>query len=90
MLDKQEKKKLTAQAAKLNPVVLIGNQGLTEAVQREIARALNDHELIKIRFHCKDKQLEAELAQQICQHHLADLVHRIGHVIVIYKERQEN
>lgn len=90
MLTKQQKKQLTAKATKLNPVVLIGNHGLTSAVHAEVERALNDHELIKIRFHNKDRQLQTELAQQICQQHAAELVHRIGHIIVIHRQQQED
>ncbi|WP_337497811.1 YhbY family RNA-binding protein, partial [Sutterella wadsworthensis] len=40
---------LRAQAHHLNPVVLLGASGLTEAVMKEIDRELKAHELIKVR-----------------------------------------
>ncbi len=74
---------------KLNPVVLIGNKGLTEAVQKEIGQALNIHELIKIRLHSKDRTVNKQTTQAICEYHHAALVVSIGHVIVIYRPQQE-
>ncbi len=79
-LTRQQKQYFTAQASKLNPIVLIGNKGLTDAVQLEIARGLHDHELIKIRFHSKDRDYQKQLAEEICKHHQAALVNRIGHI----------
>ena len=44
-----QRQHLKGLAQTLNPVVMIGNQGLTESVLREIAISLDAHELIKIR-----------------------------------------
>ena len=44
-----ERKALKARAHTIDPVVMIGDQGLTAAVVREIERSLKAHELIKIR-----------------------------------------
>lgn len=86
MISKQQRQQLLRQATKLNPVILIGNKGLTEAVHKEIDRALNDHELIKIKFHAKDHDYQQSLIAEICQNHQADLIQRVGHICIIYRE----
>jgi RNA-binding protein len=45
-----ERKRLRQIGHVLNPVVMIGGQGLTDAVIEETLRALNDHELIKVKL----------------------------------------
>ena len=85
-----QKQKLKVQASRLDPIILIGAKGLTEPVHVEIERALNDHELVKIRFHIKDRAYQKEAAITICQRHEAILIHAVGHVIVIYRARQED
>ena len=47
-LPSAEKRRLRARAHALNPVVLIGNNGLTPSVVTEIDRSLKAHELINI------------------------------------------
>lgn len=69
----------------LEPVVLLGAKGLTDAVHKEIDIALESHELIKIKLSSKDKLEKQKLADEICKKHGATLVNQIGHVIVIYR-----
>jgi RNA-binding protein len=86
----QQKKQLKAHAHHLNPVVIIGSQGLTAAVNKEMDRALTDHELIKIRIHHSDRTYKKELIDAICQEHQAAFVQAIGHIIVIYRPSEKN
>lgn len=85
MLTPKTKQKLKAKAHALKPIILIGNNGLTEAVNKEIDRALNDHELIKIRISTDDKELRRELFKQLCEVNSAELVQTIGLIGVIYR-----
>ena len=48
-LTPHERQELKGRAHRLNPVVLLGAEGLTEAVVKEVDRALNAHGLIKIK-----------------------------------------
>lgn len=88
-MNQNQKKQLKVQAAQLNPVVMIGNKGLSPAVDNEIEQALLAHELIKIRFLSKDRDYQKMTAQIICESHAAQLIQAIGHVIVIYRPEQE-
>lgn len=81
------KQQLKAKAHKLKPVIMIGNNGLTDAVNKEIDRALLDHELIKIRIHTNDRELRRELLNEICKANQAELVQTIGSIGVIYRIR---
>lgn len=80
------KQQLKAKAHALKPVVLLGTHGLTAAVNAEIERALNDHELIKIRLNEKDREQKRQLITAICQTHNAELVQAIGFIAVIYRK----
>lgn len=77
---------LKSRAHALKPVVLIGNQGLTPAVSKEIDRALNDHELIKIRVASNDRELRRALINEICTAQGAELVQLIGNVGVLFRK----
>ena len=74
----------------LDPVVLLGAKGLTDAVHNEIESALESHELIKIKLSSKDKAEKEAMAEAICKKHKAILVNQIGHIIAIYRKRSES
>jgi RNA-binding protein len=84
-LNTKAKQQLKAKAHKLKPVVMIGNNGLTDAVNKEIDRALHDHELIKIRILSNDRDLRRQIFNEICQVNQAELVQVIGSIGVIYR-----
>lgn len=69
----------------LHAVVMIGNQGLTEAVITEIERNLSAHELIKIKVFGDDRALRISMLEQICAQTGALAVHHIGKQLVIYR-----
>ena len=84
-MNKQLLKTLKQRAHALKPVVIIGSQALSPGVHAEIDRALNDHELIKIRVNASDKEQRSELIHAICHEQRAELIQQIGHTIVIYR-----
>lgn len=79
-----ERKKLRADAHALNPVVIIGQAGLTDAVLAEIELALDYHELIKIKVRAEREERQP-ITTEICQRTRAELIQTIGQVIVIYR-----
>lgn len=76
---------LRAQAHSLNPVVLIGDAGLTEAVMKEIERSLNSHELIKIKVASGDHEQREKILAEICSALEAAPAQHIGKTLVIYR-----
>ena len=61
-----QRQTLRGRAHTLDPVVLIGAAGLSPAVLAEIHRALDSHELIKIRVLGDDRQARDRLLIEIC------------------------
>lgn len=76
---------LRAQAHALNPVVMIGADGLTPAVLKEITRSVSAHELIKIRVAGDDREARAAMFEHICDTLGAAPVQHIGKLLVIYR-----
>jgi RNA-binding protein len=71
---------------KLKPVVIVGDAGLSEGVQQEIDRALNDHELIKIKVNSADREQKKLVISSICDTHGCILVQSIGNIALVYKQ----
>jgi RNA-binding protein len=71
----------------LNPVLLIGNAGLTPAVMAEAVRALNDHELIKVKFRGAERAARDAGLAELASATQSFLVQRIGHTALYYKRR---
>jgi RNA-binding protein len=69
--------------------ILIGNSGLTEAVVTETARALHDHELIKVRMSGAERTVRDAALASLAERTGSALVGRIGHVATLYRPRRE-
>ena len=82
-----ERKKLKARAHALNPIVHIGDKGLTEAVIAEIGQALETHELIKVRAGSMERDEREAALKEICAKLDAQPVQHIGKVLVVYREK---
>lgn len=84
-MNNADKKRFKSQAHSLKPVIMIGNAGLTSAVLAEIERALDFHELIKIRIRAERNERE-QISTQICLDTQAELLQKIGQISVIYRK----
>ncbi|MGZ8197550.1 MAG: YhbY family RNA-binding protein [Burkholderiales bacterium] len=82
-----DRKRLKARAHHLQPVVIIGNAGLTAQVLSEIDGNLKSHELIKIRVLGDDRSTLDALLADVCEAIGASPVQRIGKILVIYRSR---
>lgn len=69
----------------LKPVVIISDNGISEGVAHELSRALDDHELIKIKLHCSDKAIKQKYLKELCESVACQLVQTIGNVALIYR-----
>ncbi len=77
---------LRGKAHKLNAVVMIGNNGLSESVLNEINANLNAHELVKIKVQSEDRALRVQMYVDICNTLNAIAVHHIGKQLVVYRK----
>ena len=88
-LNKKQIQHLKGVAHPLKPVVLLGSNGLTEAVVAEIDYALNHHELIKVKIPTDDRENKALIVEAICRETNATQIQVIGKTLVIYRESAE-
>ena len=75
---------LKAQAHHLKPVVLVGKNGITENLLKEINLALDTHELIKIKFQESALKLLADSSWVTSLK--AELVNTQGHIVTLYRK----
>lgn len=76
---------MRARAHNLDPVVSIAENGLTDAVLKEIEVSLNAHELIKIRVYGDSRENRLAYLEQICTTLGAAAVQHIGKLLVVYR-----
>ncbi len=82
-----QRKHLRELAHPLQPVVLVGREGLSASLLGAVEQALLDHELIKVRLREPEdkKALAAELAERAGAH----LVGLVGHTVILYRPHPE-
>ena len=73
-------------AHSISPVVMIGNNGLTESVIKEIELNLTAHELIKIQVAGDDRDARKAMYAEICAKTNAIAVHLIGKQLVVFRK----
>jgi len=84
-----QKKHLRKLGHALQPVVLIGQQGLTDAVVRETSLALEAHELLKVRARVGERDLRDEILSNLAERTDSELVQTIGNVGLFYKKNNK-
>ena len=85
-LSTKEILELKARAHHLHPVVMVGQQGLTESVIKETDAALTAHELIKVRVFGDDRAERVEICNALCEAGAAQLVQHIGQLLVLWRK----
>ena len=88
-LTPRERAQLKARAHALEPVVQVGQAGLSDTVVAELERALTAHELIKVRIGGADRDARKELAAAICARTGAAEVQSVGKVLVLFRPRPD-
>ena len=80
-----ERREQRANAHHLDPVVMVGGDGLTPAVQKEIDGALNAHGLIKVRVFNDDRAARELMYQQLTAELNAAPIQHIGKLLVLWR-----
>lgn len=84
-----ERSALRAEAHGLKPIVLIGADGLTANVIKEISLGLDSHGLIKVRVFGDDREARIAMYETICEQLKAAPVQHIGKLLVLYRPKVE-
>ena len=88
-LTEQQRKHLRRLGHDRNPIVLIGQGGLSPNVVAEMDRALTDHELVKVRARVGDRDERDRILDELATSTRSDLVQRIGHVALYYRRNPD-
>jgi len=89
-LKPRERAQLKARAHALEPVVQVGNAGLSDAVVAEVDRALTAHGLIKVKIVGDDRQARVDAAEALCARTDAASVQRVGKIVVLWRPKPED
>src|SRR5262245_62173245 len=87
-LNEAQRKHLRRLGHDLKPIVLIGQSGLSPNVVAEMERALEDHELVKVKARVGDRDARAEIFTTLETQTRADLVQRIGNVGLFFRRNE--
>lgn len=85
MISRAELKRFRAIGHKLKPVVTVKSKVLTEAVMDELNRALEDHELIKIRIQADDRADRLNTIEKISDQAHTEIIQTIGNVALLFR-----
>jgi putative YhbY family RNA-binding protein len=80
-----QRKEHRAAAHHLDPVVMIGADGLTPAVRKEVDGALNAHGLIKIRVFSDDRSAREAALAELSESLSAAPIQHIGKLLVLWR-----
>ncbi len=73
----------------LKPVVMVAEKGLSEGVLEELNRALEDHELIKVKIAINDRESRKAAIEALCKTTKAEVIQEIGKVALIFRAARE-
>ena len=85
----KQKQHLKALAHALKAVVIIGSNGLTQAVLDEIDHALTYHELIKVKIGGAEREERLQIAEEIATSLKAETIQIIGRVGIFYRASEK-
>lgn len=89
-LTKSQIKFLRGIGHNINPMLMIGQNGITESLMEELEKTLEHHEILKIKIAAGDREDRQEIIQHILQETGAALVQSIGKTCLIYRKSEES
>jgi RNA-binding protein len=90
VLTGKQRRHLRALAHHIDPVVQVGKGGMTDALTAAVDRALNDHELVKVRVLEGAPLDRHELAQPLAAVLRAHVVGTLGRIVILYRPRKKH
>ena len=84
-LSSSARRALRAAAHHLDPVVMVGQHGLTPAVLHEIDLALTAHALIKVRVMSDEREVRVGFLNEICEKMGCESVQHLGKLLVLWR-----
>ena len=88
-LDGKSRRKLRALGHHLDPVVLIGHQGVTDAIVAAVDQALHDHELVKVKIN-EGPADRHEAAEALAAQTTSEVAQVLGKTLLLFRQRPED
>ncbi|MCF6345535.1 MAG: ribosome assembly RNA-binding protein YhbY [Thiomicrorhabdus sp.] len=88
-LSNNQKKYLRGIAHGLNPMIMIGANGVTESLMEELEGTLSHHEILKIKIAAADRDERQKITERILNETGALLVQAVGKTCIIYRQNEE-
>ena len=88
-LSAAEKKQLRAIAHNLNPIIIVGDKGISESLLEELDRALEQHELIKVKLSSNDRAFREQAINELTASSKSALVQVIGKVAILLRRSKK-
>ncbi len=87
-LNNKQISKLKGMGQLLEPVVRVGHAGLSDGFIASLSQALDDHELVKVKF-ADFKDQKKELSPKLAELTGSRLIMRVGNVAVLYRQHAD-
>lgn len=84
----KQRKQIRSKAQKMRSIVIIGINGLTDSVLKEISSALFAHQVLKIKNIEKNREKREEIISTICKTLLCIKIQHIGNIAILYKNKE--
>lgn len=89
-LSRKQIKYLVSLAHNLKPVVMVGQNGVTDNILQELNSALDFHELVKIKIAGEDKESRSLMIEQLIKSSSAEVAQKIGKTLTLFKRNNQN
>jgi RNA-binding protein len=90
MINGKQRSYLKALANKLNPLLQIGKDGVTDKFIEQLDKSLEDHELVKINVLNNNYISPKDISKELTEKLNADFVQAIGKKLVIYRPKEKD
>ncbi|HEV7491521.1 MAG TPA: ribosome assembly RNA-binding protein YhbY [Rhodanobacteraceae bacterium] len=84
-LSSNQKRFLRGIAHSLDPVIMVGQKGVTPSLLKELDGALAHHELVKVKLSDADRDERAETIEVLREASKSDLVQTIGRIACFFR-----
>ena len=88
-LNGKQRRKLRALGHHLQPVVIVGQEGVTPGVVGAVTQALEDHELIKVKIN-EGPEDRHEAAEKLAAETQSEVAQVLGRTLLLFKKREED
>lgn len=85
----KQRRALRAKGHHMEPVVIVGQSGVTEGILGALTQALEDHELIKVKIH-EGPESRQEAAEKMAEGTTSELVQLLGRTALLFKKRKKD